>query len=329
MKFWIIGLIICSALYSSAQTIHPETIRWGLKAAAAKRNIVVSSGLLVSWGKDVSGNTVIPPFGSNQIVACSLTVAGTAALDANGYVSYWGAALDKGIPEALSNGNCVAISGGHSTYHTLAIDRNGSCQSFGSTANSGCVAGPPGTSNNVVQVAVGDWHNMCLRGDGQVIAWGYNVSGQTNVPTTLSNVTWIAAGGNACFAVSNGTVVAWGASFGAVPADAQNSVVSVYAGNAHCLALRSDGRVVAWGDNAYGECNVPSLASNSVVWVAGGGRNSIAVRSDGTLVMWGANDTAQTSPFPPLASNSVLRAWSTMDNTALGKGCTIALRRTN
>ena len=51
---------------------------------------------------------------------------------------------------------------------------------------------------------------------GTVVAWGNNLSGQTDVPAGLSGVTAIAAG------------------------------------SYHTVALKSDGMVVAWGDNAAG-----------------------------------------------------------------------------
>lgn len=56
---------------------------------------------------------------------------------------------------------------------------------------------------------------------GTVVAWGDNIDGQTTVPSGLSNVVAIAAGGE------------------------------------HSLALTADGRVVAWGYNSYGQTTVP------------------------------------------------------------------------
>ena len=47
--------------------------------------------------------------------------------------------------------------------------------------------------------------------------------------------------------------------------------VEVAAGRYHTVARRSDGTVVAWGDNWYGQCNVPALPSGlTYVEVAGG-----------------------------------------------------------
>jgi hypothetical protein len=44
-------------------------------------------------------------------------------------------------------------------------------------------------------VASGVYHTVALKNDGTVVAWGYNGSGQTNVPATATGVTQVAAGG--------------------------------------------------------------------------------------------------------------------------------------
>ena len=77
------------------------------------------------------------------------------------------------------------------------------------------------------------------------------------------------------------------------------NVVAVGAGSAHGLVLRSDGTVVAWGKNDYGQTNVPFGLSN-VVAVSAGPRDNLALRSDGTVVAWG-----DAWPVPPEVTNVV------------------------
>src|SRR5204863_175263 len=55
---------------------------------------------------------------------------------------------------------------------------------------------------------------------------------------------------------------------------------AVAAGFYHCLALRENGTVVAWGYNNYGQTNVPAGLSN-VVAIAAGGYQSIALLGQG------------------------------------------------
>jgi hypothetical protein len=87
-----------------------------------------------------------------------------------------------------------------------------------------------------------------------------------------------------------GSVVAWGdnsSGQATVPSGLGTSVVAVSAGNAHSLALKSDGTVVAWGCSgqpAPNPCTVPAGLSGVVAIAAGG--DSLALKSDGTVVEW-------------------------------------------
>lgn len=109
-----------------------------------------------------------------------------------------------------------------------------------------------------------------------------------------------------------------------VPACLQEPLKQIDAGVYHALGLRSDGKVIAWGNNLEGQVD-PSLPKNvtpsqknvtAPVVVAGLGGNaravacshvtSFALMGDGTVKMWGRN----------LANNSMLPSITTvMDNT--------------
>jgi len=78
-----------------------------------------------------------------------------------------------------------------------------------------------------------------------------------------------------------------------VPPDATN-VIAISAYYMNSMALRSDGTVVAWGDNWQGQTNVPPGLSN-VVRIAAGEYHSMALKSDGTVVVWGDNWAGQTN----------------------------------
>src|SRR4026207_2437760 len=89
----------------------------------------------------------------------------------------------------------------------------------------------PGT--RFTKIAVGGEHNLALKSDGTVVAWGFNTWGETTVPVGLTGVVAVAAGGG------------------------------------HSLALKSDGTVVAWGFNTWGETTVP-VGLTGVVAIAAG-----------------------------------------------------------
>jgi hypothetical protein len=69
----------------------------------------------------------------------------------------------------------------------------------------------------------------------------------------------------------------------------------VSAGYDHAMALRQDGFVTAWGDNAYGECNVPPDLGPCTA-VSAGNDFSVAVRQDGIVRAWGNNNSGQCNP---------------------------------
>jgi alpha-tubulin suppressor-like RCC1 family protein len=139
-----------------------------------------------------------------------------------------------------------------------------------------------------------------------VVAWGPNLDGLTNVPPQLTNAVAIAAGVNHCLAVkADGTVVAWGNNgYGQtdVPPDLSN-VTAVAGGFAHSLALSSNGTVVAWGQNTKGQTDVPAGLSN-VVAIAAGDSHSLALKSDGLVAAWGNNYYGQGT-VPAGVSNVV------------------------
>lgn len=78
-----------------------------------------------------------------------------------------------------------------------------------------------------------------------------------------------------------------------------DSLTKIEGGYNHSVALKSDGTVVAWGNNngTQGITQVPAGLS-SVIDIDAGWNWTVARRSNGTLVSWGANDSAQITQTP-------------------------------
>ena len=153
----------------------------------------------------------------------------------------------------------------------------------------------PAAASNMVAIAAGAWHDLALRDDGTVVAWGRDLDGEATALAGLTNVVAIAAGGYHSLALgADGKVVAWGADYygqSTVPTNLSD-VWALAAGTWHSLALKRDGHVVAWGDDSVGQVSVPEGLSN-VVRIAAGGNHSIALTADGTVVAWGDNLDAE------------------------------------
>ena len=84
---------------------------------------------------------------------------------------------------------------------------------------------------------------------------------------------------------------------------AGDDFIAISAGAYHCLALKSDGTIVAWGlDTALkppaGGQVSHAPAGKGFTAVSGGGWHSIAMKSDGSLAAWGWSHMGQVGQRP-------------------------------
>ena len=67
------------------------------------------------------------------------------------------------------------------------------------------------------------------------------------------------------------------------------SYVEVAGGGAVTVARRSDGSVVAWGNNQYGQCNLPALPPGlCFAQIPAGGNDTVAILRAGAYTTFGA-----------------------------------------
>jgi sugar lactone lactonase YvrE len=139
-----------------------------------------------------------------------------------------------------------------------------------------------------------------------IIAWGDNSYGQTDVPPGLTNAVAVAGGLYFSLALrADGTVAGWGDNSGGqldIPTGLSN-VVAIAGGDYFSMALKSDGTIVAWGDNSFGQTDVPGELSN-VVAIAAGGETAYALTAAGSVVAWGDDYYGEASP--PLGLTNVI-----------------------
>jgi alpha-tubulin suppressor-like RCC1 family protein len=322
----------------------------GIVAIAGGGNHAVAlknDGTIVTWGSNAYGQTSIPavPSGIIAIAAGGDWAGGfSVVLKADNTMVAWGSNSygETAVPANLSG--VIAIGAGR--FHTVALKGDGTVVTLGNGPSMADLSGVKAISagmfstvalmNDGTVVARGDYsytmpaglsgvkaisagganHTLALKNDGTVVAWGWNGSGQTNVPAGLSGVVAIAAGGNHSVALKgDGTVVAWGYNYSGqtnVPAGL-SGVVAIAAGYWGTTALKNDGTVVAWGGNSNG---VPAGLSGVVAIAAG--NHTVALKGDGTFVAWGDNIygqcTVPTSPYESPVDGAV--TYDQIDNIA-------------
>jgi Regulator of chromosome condensation (RCC1) repeat len=180
------------------------------------------------------------------------------------------------------------------------------------------------SATNVVMLAAGDFHELALRRDGSVVAfgcdcWSPQYPGPIDVPMEATNIIGIAAGSADSLALlPDGNVLLWGFILGdgsrSVPSVATNVLaLALGCGAQHATALRRDGSVVDWGNPNLAGTNIPPTVTN-VVGVAAGSYHSLAVRADGTVISWGDQGP---SSVPSSATNIVAVASGWYQNLGL------------
>ncbi|MBI3486036.1 hypothetical protein HY025_03785 [Candidatus Daviesbacteria bacterium] len=272
---------------------------------------IADNGTLGDWGQDSStgqlcdGQQLVNIYSPQVVSGITVTqlAAGNATLiylKSDGTV--WGCGRDdygqlgQGVTHNYSLLNPVQVQGLSSIVHIamggstgFAVKSDGTVYSWGSDA---CgvlgryISGPfdydptPTVADQIgtpgfTSFSTSGSHGLGSKSDGSVWAWGCNNVGQLGNGSTDSNDHL-------------------------VPGQVSNigGVTQVSAGGTTSLALKSDGTIYGWGNNAYGQLGDNSTTnrttpvragtiSTGVEISAADGSDSYAVLSDGTVWDWG------------------------------------------
>jgi alpha-tubulin suppressor-like RCC1 family protein len=263
----------------------------GAHSLALKSNGTVWAWGLNSWGQLGTG-----------------TFTGTAV---NGYVCVSTPVQVLGLPSQTDGRTIVAIAAGY--WHSLALKSDGTVWAWGDNtygelgngtfagtaiysntdyllgtgiATPAQVLGPNGTGalTGIVAIAAGCYHNLALKSDGTVWAWGENSYGE----------------------LGNGTFTSTTPYGLALPAQVSglSSIIAIGGGFGFSSALKSNGTVWASGYNANGQLGNGTFTGNGppgdrtdtfgqviglsgVLAISAGFEQTLAIHSDSTAWAWG------------------------------------------
>jgi hypothetical protein len=187
----------------------------------------------------------------------------------------------------------------------------------------------------VVQISSGAREGYAVLTGGTVASWGYNANGQLGDGTTtdsttpvqvsgLTGVSSISCGDSHVLArLTNGTLKAWGDNGAgqlgngswddsSTPGDVTSlstagSVVYCSTGAGSSYAVKTDGTVVSWGYNEYGQLGTGTTTFytepqatqglSGITQISGGLEHTVALKNDGTVWSFGRNNYGQLGGF--------------------------------
>jgi alpha-tubulin suppressor-like RCC1 family protein len=303
---WIVDQFVSGSLYSTGMNTNGQL---GDNTITHRSTAVQTVAGLLNW-RDIAGSVTDP----NPI-----TQSSSGGIKSDGTLWMWG----SNNSGALGDNSITHRS---SPVQTIAL------------------------GTNWFQLAIGYAHSAAIKVDGTLWLWGTNGQGQvgdntsTNksspVQTVAFNKNWkqISCGHQHSSAIKqDGTLWSWGndslGQLGDNSNTKQSSPVQTIAfgtnwkqvacGSKHTAAIKTDGTLWMWGNNAYGQLGDNSIThrSSPVQTVAGGSnwRNvacgtdfTQAIKMDGSLWLWGRNANGQ------LGDNSITHRSSPVQTVAGG-----------
>jgi alpha-tubulin suppressor-like RCC1 family protein len=289
--------VLCGVEANDTQHCTADGHLKGVSQVAAGQSgyAVVNDGTLLAWGTNSTGqlgdgtttnrSTPVYVCAVGTLSSCSLATGNTL----QNVVTTFGSSLSNSGYAVQSDGTLLAwginangqLGDGSRTQRNVPVQISGL-----------------GGSSGVIAVGAGDLHALAIKGDGTLYSWGNNSSGQLGNGTIFAQVEPVQT-----FGLGSGS-----------------GVIAISARAQFTLALKSDGTVLAWGNNGNGQLgdgtfdnkNSPvqvtcrtgdtsgtTFCTNAhylrgVAAIAAGSNNyALALMNDGTVLSWGNNANGQ------------------------------------
>jgi hypothetical protein len=219
---------------------------------------ITASKTVIAWGDDSTNfyNQTRVPKNLYDVIQIATCNDYTYALRSDGTIVGWGN-IRKSYYEAPVTEGIERIAGNGENF--LALMGDGTLIGWGNNALFDINSIPPEIYDDVpiIDIAVGYFHAVALKANGEVFCWGNPVNDHLNVP------------------------------------ESESKIVSVKAYNEYTLALTEDGTLLGWGLTKYGQQNIPidlvvrGTGIIPVVSYAVGYYHCCAITQDGKIHVWG------------------------------------------
>jgi len=305
---------------------------WGRNLAAAPLGTIVAASSILTPAR-VSGGRAYRHMSSSQTHTVAIAVDGTLwAWGGNDFGQLGDGTTEvRSAPTRIGTENNWLYTSVR-REHSFAINALGEIWAWGSNESGrlgdGTIIDQPEPvhvadfADNWVSISAGFDHTLALNEDGELWAWGNNVSGRLGTGNSTHSLypirvqptsTWVSmhAGNGASFAINDeGELWVWGnnvmgrlgngtttSSLQPIHIGDEWSWESVTMGQHHTIGITTCGKMFAWGDGRNGQIgdgymlsrHEPTRVGEYDNWTtaAGGTSQSMAINSDGELFAWG------------------------------------------
>lgn len=245
---------------------------------------------------------------------------------------------------AIENDGTIVATGGNNSYDyhdwtdIISVSNKGvisiGLKEDGTVVSTGEYSVDTSTWNDIIAVSAGERYVIGLKSDGTLIGAGHDSGdGQLNVEN-WTDIIAIATGWRHTVGLDidgNIFITGYGSSKQLKEINANcaqwENVIAIAAGGGnvkgkgHTVGLRADGKVVAVGDNTYGQCNVKNW--DNIIAIAAGDWHTVGLRADGTVV----STCPDLNKYPDLYTAATdVSSWEGITQIAAGSGYTLGLK---
>jgi len=177
--------------------------------------------------------------------------------------------------------------------------------------------------DKVTAISAGSRHSVAVESDGSLWAWGDNSNNQLGDGTIINRRTPVKI-------MDDAAKVSTGGGNEAI----QASVTSLVMYASYTFAIKTDGSLWAWGDNAYGQlgdgtvvtARRPVKIMDDVTAVSAGSTHAMAIKTDGSLWAWGDNAYGQLGNSTIINTRTPIKIMDGVVSVSAGPTHTAAIK---